>query len=116
MVNNSDLQLDSVFGALSDATRRGILEMLSRGETNVRTLAAPFKMSQPAISKHLRVLESAGLIRREKVGREHRISVDARAVEQAQDWIAHYSKVWKEQFDAVDAYLTKHQKKNCQRN
>ncbi|GJM23762.1 MAG: transcriptional regulator [Phycisphaerae bacterium] len=116
MVNNSALQLDSVFGALSDATRRGILEMLSRGATNVRTLAAPFNMSQPAISKHLRVLEAAGLIRREKIGREHLISVESKAVEQAHDWIAHYTKVWKNQFDAVDSYLTKHQKKNSQRN
>ena len=110
MVKYVGPQLDSVFGALSDPTRRGILERLSRGETNVRTLAKPFKMSQPAISKHLRVLEGAGLIRREKRGREHHISVNARAVKQARDWIAHYTQLWERQFDAVDAYLKKQER------
>ncbi|MCG8409337.1 MAG: metalloregulator ArsR/SmtB family transcription factor [Phycisphaerales bacterium] len=111
MVNNPAIRLDQIFGALADPTRRGILEMLSRGATNVRTLASPFRMSQPAISKHLRVLESAGLIRRDKRGREHRISVNTQPVEQARDWIAHYTQFWKQQFDAVEDYL-KQQEQN----
>lgn len=104
---NKQESLDDVFGALADPTRRGMLEMLSAGKTNVRSLAEPFNMSQPAISKHLRVLESAGLIRREKRGREHHISVNSKPVEQARDWISHYTKFWKQQFDAVDEYLKK---------
>ena len=107
MVNNPTAQLDLIFGALADPTRRGILELLSQGAVNVRTLAKPFKMSQPAISKHLRVLEVAGLIRREKRGREHHISVNPKSVEQAQDWIAHYTQFWEQHFDAMETYLKK---------
>lgn len=98
-------RLDSVFGALSDRTRRGILARLARGETNVGTLAEPYAMSQPAISKHLRVLERAGLIQRTRRGREHHIKVDPRPIEEARGWIGHYARFWKQQFDAVDAYL-----------
>ena len=98
-------QLDDVFGALSDATRRGMLEQLSRGETNVSALAEPHAISQPAISRHLRVLEHAGLIRRKREGREHRITVDPRPIDEARGWLAIYSKIWKQQFDAVDVYL-----------
>lgn len=112
MVNNNAIRLDRVFGALADPTRRGILEMLSRGATNVRTLASPFQMSQPAISKHLRVLESAGLIRRDKRGREHQISVNTQPVEQARDWIAYYTRFWKQQFDAVEDYLKQQEQKS----
>ena len=112
MVINCVANLDLVFGALSDPTRRGILELLSGGTAKIRTLAAPFKMSQPAISKHLRVLESAGLIRRQKRGREHHISVDSHSVEQARDWITHYTKFWKQQFDAVEQHLNNQERKN----
>ncbi len=69
--------LDSVFSALSDPTRRGILELLARAECCVSELAQPFAMSLPAISKHLRVLENAGLIRRRRDGRVHRVTLDA---------------------------------------
>lgn len=98
-------QLDLVFSALADPTRRGMLEQLAGGETNVGTLAEPHDMSQPAVSKHLRVLERAGLIRRTRRGREHRIRVDPRPIEEASTWIGHYARFWKKQFDAVDAYL-----------
>ncbi len=97
--------LDLVFGALSDATRRGILAQLSAGETNVSALAAPYQMSQPAVSKHLRVLEKAGLIRRERRGRENFVAVNTVRAEEARDWIAHYTQFWKQQFDAVDDYI-----------
>lgn len=99
------VQLDLVFQALSDPTRRGILERLAAGETNVGTLAEPFDISQPAVSKHLRVLERAGLIRRERRGREHRIRIDPEPIAAAGTWIARYAEYWRQQFDAVDAYL-----------
>ena len=104
-------QLDRVFGALSDPTRRGILERLSRGETKVGALAAPFDVSQPAISKHLRVLERAGLIQRTRRGREHHIKVDPRPIEEARGWIATYARFWKQQFDEVEIYLKKQEKR-----
>lgn len=98
-------QLDEIFSALADPTRRGMLEQLSKGESNVSTLAEPYDVSQPAISKHLRVLERAGLIQRTRRGREHHIRVDPRPIEEAQGWMAAYAKFWQLQFDAVDAYL-----------
>ena len=98
-------QLDLIFGALSDATRRGILAQLARGETNIITLAAPYEMSQPAFSKHVRVLEKAGLIQRSRRGREHWLRVNPAMAEQARDWIDYYAKFWREQFDDVEAYL-----------
>jgi len=98
--------LDLVFGALSDPTRRGMLEQLARGETSVGALGARYAMSAPAISKHLKVLQRAGLIRRTRQGREHRIRVDPRPIESARGWIATYAVYWEQQFDAVEAYLT----------
>jgi DNA-binding transcriptional ArsR family regulator len=98
-------QLDLVFSALSDATRRGMLATLSEGEQNITALAAPYAMSQPAISKHLRVLESAGLIFRERRGRDHFIRANPAPAEEAADWIAYYTAFWRNHFDAVGAYL-----------
>ncbi len=98
-------QLDLVFSALADPTRRGMLEQLADGETNVGTLAEPYNISQPAVSKHLRVLEKAGLVRRTRNGREHRIRVDPAPIEAASTWLGYYARFWKQQFDAVDAYL-----------
>jgi len=100
-------QLDKVFSALSDVTRRGMLAQLSGGESTISELAEPYEMSQPAISKHLRVLERAGLIEREKRGREHFIRANPVPAEEAGGWIAYYAQFWKQQFDAVDAYLKK---------
>jgi len=104
--------LDDVFAALADSTRRGMLERLSRGPANISTLAQGYDMSQPAISKHMRVLEKAGLIRRVKQGREVRVSVNTQTAEQARDWIAYYTRFWKQQFDAVEQYLDHHHLKN----
>ncbi len=100
--------LDLVFSALADPTRRGMLQQLAEGETNVSALAEPYAMSQPAISRHLRVLEEAGLIQRTRVGREHRIRVDPRSIEMASTWIGRYARSWEQQFDAVDTYLKAH--------
>lgn len=88
---NYQRSLDATFAALADPTRRGILEQLARGETNVSALAEPYEMSLPAVSKHLRVLERAGLIIRSRQGREHRIRVDHTPIQHAKDWILLYA-------------------------
>ncbi len=106
-------QLNLVFAALADPPRRCMLAQLAEGESNVSALAEPHDMSQPAISKHLRVLEKAGFIQRTRQGREHRIHVDLQAIEIAGTWIGHYQEFWERQFSAVDAYL-KAQKKDKQ--
>ncbi|VAW16985.1 Transcriptional regulator, ArsR family [hydrothermal vent metagenome] len=100
--------LDLVFNALADPTRRAMLARLSNGETSISKLGAPFNMSQPAISKHMRVLEKAGLIERTRKGREHIISIAPAPAKQAGDWIAFYTRHWEARFDAVDAYLKQH--------
>ncbi|CAN5811354.1 metalloregulator ArsR/SmtB family transcription factor [soil metagenome] len=105
MVNNSSATLDSVFSALSDPTRRGILELLARAESRVTELARPFAMSLPAVSKHLRILEKAGLIRRQKDGRVHRVSLEAQPMQEASAWIAEYQKFWEGQFDSLAQFL-----------
>ena len=100
-----DWQLDSVFGALSDATRRAILAELAHGERTVGELAAPFEISRPAISKHLRVLERAGLVQRTPEGRISRCTLDAAPLQEAADWVERYRDFWEERFDALARYL-----------
>jgi DNA-binding transcriptional ArsR family regulator len=97
--------LDATFGALSDATRRGILARLALGESSVSELAAPYEMSLPAVSKHLRVLEGAGLVVRHKDGRVHRCRLIAEPMKSAAEWIERYRMFWEEQFDALERYL-----------
>lgn len=99
-------QLDLIFGALSDATRRGILAQLSSGEANVSRLAAPYDMSQPAISKHLKVLEDADLVERRRIGRETRVRAKPQRAQDAADWITHYTRFWHAHFDAVERVLS----------
>ncbi len=110
MVNQSE-SLDATFGALSDPTRRGILAQLAEGQEKVTELARPYQMSLPAISRHLRILERAGLITRTRVGREHRIRVDPKPIQQAMEWIGVYAAAWSHQFNALDEYLMKVQEK-----
>lgn len=105
MVNYSGGVLDATFGALSDPTRRAILARLARGEAMVTELAEPFAMSLPAISKHLRVLESAGLLQREIDGRVHRCRLAAEPMKNAAAWIAQYRAFWETQFNALEKYL-----------
>ncbi len=105
MVNYSTASLDATFGALADPTRRAILARLARGETSVKNVARPFSMSLPAVSKHLRVLESAGLLRREIDGRVHRCRLVAEPMQTAAAWIAQYGAFWETQFDALAKYL-----------
>lgn len=105
MVKHEDAQLDSTFAALSDPTRRGILAQLALGETSVSELAAPYEMSLPAVSKHLRVLEHAGLVTRKKNGRVHRCRLVAEPMKDAAKWIEHYRNFWEAQFDALEKFL-----------
>jgi DNA-binding transcriptional ArsR family regulator len=105
MVNYSDAVLDATFGALADPTRRAILARLADGEASVGELAQPFEMSLPAVSKHLRVLENAGLIGRRKDGRVRRCNLDAGPLREAADWISTYRKFWEERFDSLARYL-----------
>jgi DNA-binding transcriptional ArsR family regulator len=105
MVNYSSGVLDATFGALADPTRRAILARLARGEAMVTELAEPFHVSLPAISKHLRVLESAGLLEREIDGRVHRCRLAAEPMKDAAAWIAQYRAFWETQFDALEKYL-----------
>jgi len=97
--------LDVVFGALADPTRRAILARLSRGEGSVGELAEPFRMSLPAVSKHLRILGRAGLVARRKDGRVHRCRLEARPLREAMEWMVRYRRFWEEQFDALASYL-----------
>jgi len=105
MVKHRD-SLDSTFGALADPTRRAILERLARGEAPVTELAAPFEMSLPAISKHLGVLEAAGLLTRERDGRLRRCGLAPGPMKAAAEWIARYQRFWEGQFDALADYRT----------
>ena len=111
MVKCSSRLLDRTFAALADPTRRRILEHLSDGDRCVTELARPYRMSLPAVSKHLRVLEGAGLVRRHRDGRVHRLKLDAKPMQQAQAWIEEYRKFWEASFDRLDEYLKQLQTK-----
>jgi DNA-binding transcriptional ArsR family regulator len=97
-------RLDRVFGALSDRTRRALFRRLSRGPAIVTELAAPFRMSLPAISRHLRVLQDAGLIVRQIDGRTHRCSLAVAPLRDVDAWLAHYRPFWEETLDALADY------------
>jgi DNA-binding transcriptional ArsR family regulator len=105
MVNYSAAALDATFGALADPTRRTILARLAHGEAIIKELAEPFRVSLPAISKHLRVLESAGLLERKVDGRVHRCRLAARPMKNAAAWIAQYGVFWESQFNTLAKYL-----------
>jgi DNA-binding transcriptional ArsR family regulator len=107
MVKYSSHSLDATFAALADPTRRRILERLCQGQRRVTHLAAPFSMSLPAVSKHLRVLEDAGLLKRQRHGREHRIELAAAPLKDAIRWIEQYRKFWEGSLDALANYLEK---------
>ena len=94
-------QLDQVFFALSDATRRAILARLAEGSTTVGALARPFNISAPAISRHMRVLEGAGLIKRSVKGREHYCTLSTAGLKTAEDWLNFHRDFWESRFDAL---------------
>ncbi|HEX4807550.1 MAG TPA: metalloregulator ArsR/SmtB family transcription factor [Bryobacteraceae bacterium] len=111
MVKRQD-KITAIFAALADPTRRRILVRLSnRGEGPVTALAKPFRISLPAISRHLRVLENARLIHRRREGRVHLIGVRAAGLKQAQEWIAQFAAGWDSSFDALDELLKNETKK-----
>ena len=111
MVNYSAAGLDDVFSALADPTRRAILARLARGESTVSELAEPFDVSLPAISKHVRVLERAGLVRRKIVGREHHCRLKAQPLRQATAWLDHYREFWELRLDALEEHLLNKRKR-----
>ena len=105
MVEESADRLSMVFRALGDPTRREMLRRLSTGERSVGELAQPFLMSLAAASKHVKVLERAGLVRRTVRGRTHHCRLDAARLADAQKWIDFYQRFWNERFDALDTLL-----------
>lgn len=102
-------QLSAVFGALSDPTRRAILVRLALGDSNVAELTAPFRVSQPAISKHLKVLEGAGLISRSRRATARLSHLEAEPLRAATDWLIQYRAFWEESHDRLDVLLTQFQ-------
>jgi DNA-binding transcriptional ArsR family regulator len=111
MVKCSSRLLNRTFAALADPTRRIILRDLARGDRCVTDLARPHAMSLPAVSKHLRVLENAGLIRRRRKGRVHSLKLQAAPMKQASQWIEEYRRFWEGSLDRLDEYLKELQTK-----
>ena len=104
MVTNN-LQLDLIFAALADSTRRAILARLAEGDATVGELAGPFDISRPAVSKHMRVLERAGMVRTTRDGRLSRCGLDAAPMRDAAEWVEKYRAFWEGQLDALAHYL-----------
>ena len=107
MVKYSSRTLDRTFAALADPTRRQILAHLAQGDRRVTDLAKPHDMSLPAVSKHLRVLENAGLLRRRRYGRVHEMRINAEPLKKAAQWVEDYRKFWERSLDRLAAYLEK---------
>ena len=115
MVKYPPATLNRTFAALADPTRRRILAHLSRGDRCVTDLARPHAMSLPAISKHLRVLEKAGLLRRRRYGRVHEIQLQAKPLKQAAQWVEEYRKFWEGSLDRLAEFLEKTDKRSCKK-
>ena len=105
MVKHRSPSLDKVFHALAHPARRAILGKLAQGEWNLSELAAPLKMSFPAASKHVKVLEKARLVRRRVVGRDHLCRIEAKPLAQADDWLEQYRAIWEANFNRLDSLL-----------
>jgi DNA-binding transcriptional ArsR family regulator len=105
MSNLRPNHLDATFAALADPTRRAILARLAMGEANVMELAEPFKMSQPAVSKHLKVLERAGLISRSREAQSRPCRLNAARLKDVNEWTENYRRFWEKRFDQFDEYL-----------
>jgi DNA-binding transcriptional ArsR family regulator len=104
-------RLSPIFSALADPTRRAILGRLVAGEVSVKELAKPFDMTGPAITKHLKVLERAGLISRGKQAQWRPCRIEAGPLKEVADWVEHYRRFWEESFDRLDEYLKELKKK-----
>lgn len=105
MVHYKSRALDSVFHALAHPARRAMLAQLADGERNLTELAAPLRMSFPAASKHVRVLERARLVRRRVKGRTHLCRIEGKPLAQANEWLEEYRRVWEQNFQRLDALL-----------
>lgn len=105
MVDQTETRVDTLFTALGDRTRRGFLRRLSRSDATISELAEPEPMSLQAVSKHLRVLEEAGLVQIHKRGRERHVSLDARPLRDLAEWVAFYRAFWEDKLDALAAYV-----------
>lgn len=103
--------VEGVFHAVADPTRRGLLDRLARGESQVNALAAPFCMSRPAVSQHLRVLRDAGLVTVKRRGRERLYRLEARRLREVYDWVSHYERFWKEKLKALGDFLEREKAK-----
>ncbi|SRR5712692_5996289 len=110
--NMSPDRLSSTFAALADPTRRAILARLASGESSVLKLAEPFDISLPAVSKHLKVLERAGLIERSREAQWRPCRLQATPLKDIADWVEYYRRHWEDSFDRLDAYLKELQRKN----
>jgi DNA-binding transcriptional ArsR family regulator len=115
-VATTDDQLDAVFGALADPTRRSILARLTRGEATVAELVAPFEMSQPAISRHLKVLERAGLITRTRRATARLSHLRAKPLQDATEWLTAYREFWEERYERLDEVLAALQEHDTDRS
>ena len=104
---NQSMQLDQVFGALSDATRRAIVMRLCDGEASVGELAKPFEMALPSLMKHIRVLESSGLVASEKIGRVRTCSLQTEALATIEVWVAAQREIWEQRLDRLEMYVEK---------
>jgi DNA-binding transcriptional ArsR family regulator len=111
MLNTTADRLSRTFSALADPTRRAILARLAKGEASVTDLAAPFEMSLPAVSRHLKVLARAGLIRQGRDAQWRPCTLEAAPLKRAKDWIDQYRQFWEKSFDRLEDYLDELQKK-----
>jgi DNA-binding transcriptional ArsR family regulator len=102
--------LDLAFAALSDPTRREIVQRLAKGAARVTDLAQPFNMSFNAVSKHVKVLERAGLVRRTRAGREHHIALDPEPIRRIAGWVSRYERFWSDRLDKLEAFLKANRK------
>ena len=105
MPSSQELRLDRVYGAIADPTRRAILDRLARGDANVGDLAGRFPISLNGVSKHVKVLEQAGLVERTVSGREHRLRIVPAPLRDAARWLEHYRAFWEARLDALEALL-----------
>ena len=108
MVEN---RLDATFHALADPTRRGMLASLAKGEKSIGELGEPFRMTFAGVSKHVKVLEDAGLVDRRKVGRTHLIRIEAKPLEEAERWLRQWEKFWSGRLDRLEALIQRDNRK-----
>jgi DNA-binding transcriptional ArsR family regulator len=107
MVNYKEQQLNQIFSALSDPTRREMLKRLQSEDMSVADLSSPFPISKSAITKHVKVLENAGLLKRTVDGRVHNCHLEPEPLKQVSDWMKYYEQFWSNKLDALDAFLAK---------